>query len=259
MRPDRRLRAGARLLILTGARREEISKLRWDEIDGVNSANGATIVLAGDRTKTSEPRTIPLSTAAQAIIKTLPRVGDFVFKAGLPDWSRAKARIDEICHDPRVAHARSPPHDCDRPPEARRGAASHRGDPRPHQRISRWHHRRLSAPRLLRREARSARGLGRLRHGPGRGSRTGQGRGLRGEGDATRGRASRRRPEVRALLALHRRSVQAARRVTCEHRRDSVARSCGARRSSRPRKVRTSGHAKPAQSQFIAQVRGGVW
>lgn len=86
----------ARLLIMTGARREEISKLKWDEIDGINSANGATIVLAGERTKTSEPRSIPLSPAAQAIIKTLPRVGDFVFNAGLPDWSRAKARIDEI-------------------------------------------------------------------------------------------------------------------------------------------------------------------
>ena len=82
----------AKVLVLTGARREEISKLRWDEIDGVNSANGASIVLAGDRTKTSEPRTIPLSTAAQAIIKMLPRVGDFVFAAGLPDWSRAKRR-----------------------------------------------------------------------------------------------------------------------------------------------------------------------
>ena len=84
----------ARLLILTGARREEISKLRWTEIvDG-------DIVLAGDRTKTSEPRTIPLSTAAQAIIKMLPRNGDFVFKAGLPDWSRAKAKIDELVKIP---------------------------------------------------------------------------------------------------------------------------------------------------------------
>ena len=81
-------------MILTGARREEISKLRWTEIvDG-------DIVLAGDRTKTGEPRTIPLSTAAQAIIKTLPRVGDFVFKAGLPDWSRAKAGLDELVKIP---------------------------------------------------------------------------------------------------------------------------------------------------------------
>src|SRR5262249_17854223 len=47
-----------RLLILTGARREEIGKVRWSEI-----VDGA-IALDGDRTKNGEPHDIPLSTAA---------------------------------------------------------------------------------------------------------------------------------------------------------------------------------------------------
>jgi integrase len=79
---------------LTGARREEISKLRWSEIvDG-------DIKLEGARTKTSAPRIIPLSTAAQSLLGSVPRAGDFVFAAGLPDWSRAKAKLDEIVNIP---------------------------------------------------------------------------------------------------------------------------------------------------------------
>jgi integrase len=82
-----------RLLILTGARREEISKLRWSEIEG------NTIKLEGDRTKTKEARIIPLSTAAMAIIKTLPVQTEpvsFVFDRGLLSWSRAKRDLDEL-------------------------------------------------------------------------------------------------------------------------------------------------------------------
>ena len=47
-----------RLLILTGARREEITQLRWAELAG------DTISLPGERTKTGEPRLIPLSAPA---------------------------------------------------------------------------------------------------------------------------------------------------------------------------------------------------
>ena len=48
-----------RLLILTGARKQEISALRWDEYkDG-------TITLEGERTKTGKPHIIPLSSTAR--------------------------------------------------------------------------------------------------------------------------------------------------------------------------------------------------
>ena len=83
-----------RLLILTGARREEIGKLRWSEI----TAEG--IELEGARTKNGEARIIPLSTAARAIIQSLPHTGDFVFTAGLPDWSRAKSKLDDLVKIP---------------------------------------------------------------------------------------------------------------------------------------------------------------
>ena len=87
----------AKLLILTGARREEIGQLRWSEI------NGDTITLAGSRTKTGEPRTIPLSAPARELLAKLPRIAnsDFVFTVDgvkpIAGWSRAKVRLDEAC------------------------------------------------------------------------------------------------------------------------------------------------------------------
>ena len=88
--------AGAiHLLILTGARREEIGQLRWSEIvDG-------QILLRGDRTKNGQPHTIPLSKLALAIIEMSPRIGgtgDFVFtttgRTAISGWSKAKAELD---------------------------------------------------------------------------------------------------------------------------------------------------------------------
>ena len=76
-----------KLLVLTGARREEITQLRWDEIDG------AVINLPGERTKTGEPRRVPLSKPALEILAGVPRNGAEVFGSKRA-WSRAKARID---------------------------------------------------------------------------------------------------------------------------------------------------------------------
>ena len=84
-----------RLLILTGARREEIGALRWQEIQGDR------IELQGSRTKNSEAHTIPLSRQAAALIERLPRVADceFVFsttgKTPVSGWSRAKRLLDQ--------------------------------------------------------------------------------------------------------------------------------------------------------------------
>src|SRR6185312_15117819 len=78
--------AVVRMLALTGARREEIAQLRWSEIDG------DTIKLEGSRTKTGEPHTIPLSSAAQALLKGLPNIGEYVFSGARPisNWSQCK-------------------------------------------------------------------------------------------------------------------------------------------------------------------------
>jgi integrase len=84
-----------RLLILTAARRDEVTSLRWSEIDG------GTIRLEGARTKNGEPHSIPLSPQALALIEGLPRIvdGDLVFSTtGLTPvsgWSKAKRLLDQ--------------------------------------------------------------------------------------------------------------------------------------------------------------------
>ena len=94
-----------KLLILTGARREEIGQLKWSEIDG------DSITLEGNRTKNGEPHIIPLSAPALTIIETLPRIGgsEFVFTNDgtrtIANWGRAKTRLDEIaCIAPWTIH-----------------------------------------------------------------------------------------------------------------------------------------------------------
>lgn len=89
------------LLILTGARREEIVSLRWSE---VVSADGV-IRLEGARTKNGKTHTIALSDPAQAILNDLPRVivgekeSDLVFTttgvSAASGISRAKKRLDQ--------------------------------------------------------------------------------------------------------------------------------------------------------------------
>lgn len=82
-----------RLLILTGARRQEIAALRWSEIDG------DAIKLEGARTKNAQPHTIPLSSAAKAVLVNVPRMSgtDLVFsinaKTPVSGWTRVKAKV----------------------------------------------------------------------------------------------------------------------------------------------------------------------
>jgi integrase len=84
-----------RLLLLTGARRDEIGALRWSEIVGDE------IRLAGIRTKSGEPRVIPLSAAAAELISILPRIAEsgHVFttttRTHVTGWSKAKRLLDE--------------------------------------------------------------------------------------------------------------------------------------------------------------------
>jgi integrase len=87
--------AVARMLILTGSRLNEISRLKWSEIDG------EVIRLEGDRTKNGKPHTIPLSTPGRALLDAMPRAGDYVFsvdggKRPITGWSRGKAKLDSL-------------------------------------------------------------------------------------------------------------------------------------------------------------------
>ncbi len=91
-----------RLLVMTGARRDEIGRLTWSEValDGERPA----IALAGERTKNGKPHVIPLSPQSVEILQALPRfttergVPPYVFtktgKTPVSGWSNPKERLD---------------------------------------------------------------------------------------------------------------------------------------------------------------------
>jgi integrase len=80
-----------RLLILTGARRSEISDLQWPEVDD------STVKLTGARTKNGEPHKIPLSAPAILVFSQIPRIAGSEFVFGKPlsggAWSQAKLKF----------------------------------------------------------------------------------------------------------------------------------------------------------------------
>ena len=87
------------LLILTGAPRDEVGSLTWDEVD----LDRRVIRLSGQRSKNGEARLIPLSGGAAAVLRGVPpRPGyNSVFgrlhtSAGASGWSVAKARLDRL-------------------------------------------------------------------------------------------------------------------------------------------------------------------
>jgi len=77
--PDPIIRAAATVFLLTGLRPSEVCSLRWADL-----RPGGVLYL--EETKTGE-RSAVLPTKAEKVLKTLPRVGEFVFpgrKDGLP-------------------------------------------------------------------------------------------------------------------------------------------------------------------------------
>jgi integrase len=101
-----------KLLMLTGARRNEIADLDWFEVD----LKAAVIGLPPERTKNGRGHIIPLSESALAILAAQPRranadgseraqvFGHRSRKGGLQDWSGQKKRLDA-----RIAVARGSP------------------------------------------------------------------------------------------------------------------------------------------------------
>jgi integrase len=80
-----------KLLALTGARRQEISALKGEEI------KGDEIVLEGARTKNGEPHHIPLSTAAKSVLGERAERGPIFYTlrgASITNWDRAKRQLD---------------------------------------------------------------------------------------------------------------------------------------------------------------------
>jgi integrase len=85
----------AKLLLLTGQRRTEVAGMTWTELD----LDKALWMLPGTRTKNGRPHEVPLSEAALAILKALPRLGPYVVSTDgskpLGGYSRGKALIDK--------------------------------------------------------------------------------------------------------------------------------------------------------------------
>jgi integrase len=87
-----------KLLLLTGARRDEVAGMHWAEIDFAKR----TWMLPRERTKNSRPHAIPLCDAAIRVLESVPRIGDgkggLVFTStgatAVSGFSRAKAAID---------------------------------------------------------------------------------------------------------------------------------------------------------------------
>ncbi len=83
-----------RVLILCGARRDEVGSLAWSEVD----VEGALVSLPSGRTKNGRPFDLPLSRPALAVLQGRDRREDrdFVFgrgEGGFSGWSACKARL----------------------------------------------------------------------------------------------------------------------------------------------------------------------
>jgi integrase len=85
------------LLILTGQRREEVSGMRWSELD----FDARTWTIPRERAKNGKTHTVHLTSQAIDIIKACPETGSHVVSLS-PDkpfsgWSKSKHRLDEHC------------------------------------------------------------------------------------------------------------------------------------------------------------------
>jgi len=87
----------ARLLLLTGQRRDEVGAMTWSEVD----LTTATWTLAGERVKNKREHAIPLSAPAMSLLGSAPRIsgaGGYVFTTSgvepVKCFSHVKDKID---------------------------------------------------------------------------------------------------------------------------------------------------------------------
>ena len=88
-----------KLLALTGQRRDEVARMRWDELD----LDARLWTLPAERTKNSKPHEIPLSNAALAALQNVPNIAGspFVFATNggaspVSGYSDGKRRLDAL-------------------------------------------------------------------------------------------------------------------------------------------------------------------
>jgi integrase len=87
-----------KLLILSGQRRDEVGQMRWLEID----IDKRLWTLPRERVKTGQPHEVPLSDAALALLRAVPRFNDspLVFTTRgttvFSGYSKCKSRLDAL-------------------------------------------------------------------------------------------------------------------------------------------------------------------
>ena len=91
-----------KLLILTGQRRDEVGRMQWSEID----VDKRLWTLPRERVKTGRPHEVPLSDAALAVLRAVPRFNDspLVFTISgttvFSGYSKCKSRLDGLLSMP---------------------------------------------------------------------------------------------------------------------------------------------------------------
>jgi integrase len=89
-----------RLLILSGQRRDEVARMRWDEID----LDRRMWTLGRERVKNDQANDVPFSDSAVAILRALPRIGnEYVLttngEAPSSNYGKNKRRLDALLPD----------------------------------------------------------------------------------------------------------------------------------------------------------------
>ena len=93
--------AMVKVLVLTGQRRDEVARMEWSEID----FGDKLWTLPRERVKNDEKHEVPLSDAAIAVLKSVPRIAGsrYVFttngKAPSSGYSKGKRRLDALLSD----------------------------------------------------------------------------------------------------------------------------------------------------------------
>jgi integrase len=98
----------AKLLLLTGARRDEVGCMRWSEVD----LKARMWIIPPSRSKNKLEHQVPLSAAAIAVLESLPRIAGskgFVFtttgEASVSGFSKAKKAFDKLIAESRGGQA----------------------------------------------------------------------------------------------------------------------------------------------------------
>lgn len=95
-----------KLLLLTGQRREEVTGIRWSEVD----LDRAEWVIPRERCKNDRAHAVDLAPAAVAILRTLPRHYDLVFTTtgitSLSNHAKARQRVADAMQGIREAERR---------------------------------------------------------------------------------------------------------------------------------------------------------